>query len=237
MTDKERLKQIFDEGKKIVFFGGAGVSTASGIPDFRGANGIFKSGRRFSAEEIVSAGFFYARPEDFYAFYKSKMLYPDALPNRAHTKLAELEQQGKLSSVITQNIDGLHQKAGSKRVIELHGSALRNYCPCCGRKYTLEYVLQANRAPKCTVCDEIIKPDVVLYGEQLDENVLSDAWEEVSSCDTLIVGGTSLSVYPAASFVFAFSGKTLVVINKTPTDADEKASLVIRENIADVFDF
>lgn len=237
MTDQERLKSAIENGEYVVFFGGAGVSTASGIPDFRGANGIFTAGRRFSAEQIVSSGFFYAHPKEFYDFYKSKMLYPNALPNRAHHKLAELESRGKVKAIITQNIDGLHQKAGSKNVIELHGSALRNYCQRCGKSFDLNYIVKSDGVPRCDKCGEIIKPDVVLYGEQLDETVLERAWEEVEKCDVLIVGGTSLSVYPAASFVYAFRGKTLVVINKTPTGADERASFVIRDNIAEAFDF
>ncbi len=165
------------------------------------------------------------------------MLYPNALPNKAHLKLAELERKGKVKAIITQNIDGLHQKAGSKNVIELHGSALRNYCQRCGKSFDLNYIVDSDGVPRCDKCGEIIKPDVVLYGEQLDETALERAWEEVEKCDVLIVGGTSLSVYPAASFVYAFNGKTLVVINKTPTGADERASFVIRDDIAEAFDF
>jgi len=237
MTDSEKLKNLLEDSEYAVFFGGAGTSTASGIPDFRSANGVFSSDYDgLSPEEIVSDDYFYGNTEKFYDFYKKRMLFPNAEPNKAHKKLAELEEKGIIKAVITQNIDGLHQKAGSKNVLELHGSALRNRCIRCGKRYGVEYILSSERVPRCT-CGGIIKPDVVLYGEALDETVMDNATKEISKSDLLIVGGTSLTVYPAAAFIRFFRGKNLVVINKTATYADENADLVIRGNIAEVFDF
>lgn len=237
MENKQKFIDILTNSSHAVFFGGAGVSTASGIPDFRSSGGIFDAGNGLMPEEIVSGRFFYSHPKEFYDFYRSRMLFPNAQPNKAHLKLAELEQKGIIKSVITQNIDGLHQKAGSKSVLELHGSALRNYCLHCGKFFDLDYIVNSDGVPRCDKCGGDIKPDVVLYGEQLDNYVMERAWEEVSEADLLIVGGTSLAVYPAASFVYAFRGKHLVVINKSPTDADGRADILFRENIAEVFDF
>lgn len=237
--DKTKLS-LFEELVKgsshAVFFGGAGVSTASGIPDFRSASGVYneKYGS-FRPEEIVSADFFYRRTEDFYRFYREKMLFPNARPNAAHLKLAEWEREGYIKSVITQNIDGLHQSAGSKEVIELHGSALRNYCLSCGKEFSLEHIVRSEGVPVCDRCGGLIKPDVVLYGEQLKESDLERASDEIAACDVLIVGGTSLAVYPAAAFVYSFKGKDLIVINNSTTGADESATLVFREDIAAVF--
>lgn len=235
MQDIEKFKKIIDESRYIVFFGGAGVSTESGIPDFRSATGIFTTSGVLSPETVVSRGFFYSRTKEFYEFYRGKMLFPDAKPNYAHVKLAELEKQGKLKAVITQNIDGLHQMAGSENVIELHGSALRNHCQRCGAFYGMKKILEADGVPTCDECGGVIKPDVVLYGESLPADALAEADRAIGRADTLIVGGTSLSVYPAASFVYAFRGKNLIVINRTPTDADKRATLLFRDNIGEVF--
>lgn len=232
---KERFREIINNAKHAVFFGGAGVSTASGIPDFRSADGIFVKGGVLNPEEVVSDRFFFRYPDDFYAFYKEKMLFPHIKPNAAHVKLAEWEQEGKIKAVITQNIDGLHQKAGSKNVIELHGSSLRNYCLNCYKRFDLDYVYNYKGTPKCDNCGGLIKPDVVLYGESLDSEVLSRADYEIKHADVLIVGGTSLAVYPAAAFVYNFSGEHLIVVNNSPTGADESAELVFREDIASLF--
>ncbi|MBR1747261.1 MAG: NAD-dependent protein deacylase [Clostridia bacterium] len=230
-----RFREMIDKSKSTVFFGGAGVSTASGIPDFRSAKGVFVKNAELSPEEIVSAPFFYRNTADFYAFYRDKMLFPNAKPNAAHRKLAELEKAGKLRAVITQNIDGLHRIAGSKNVVELHGSAHRNHCLSCGKSFDLSYVLQCKGVPVCP-CGGIVKPDVVLYGEALDERDLTLAALYTSEADLLIVGGTSLAVYPAASFVYDFHGKHLVLINKSVTGADGYADLVFHDDIAEVFD-
>lgn len=231
----KRFREMIEESKNIVFFGGAGVSTASGIPDFRSAHGIFVQNAEMSPEEIVSAPFFYRRTEDFYRFYKEKMLFPNAVPNAAHRKLAEMEKAGKLRAVITQNIDGLHQAAGSKNVVELHGSALRNYCQRCGRSFDMKYALQSKGVPTCS-CGGVIKPDVVLYGESLNERDLDLASRYTAEADLLIVGGTSLAVYPAAGFVYNYHGKYLVLVNKSVTGADSRADLVFHEDIAEVFE-
>ena len=227
------LKAMLDTAENIVFLGGAGVSTASGIPDFRGTYGLFQQERGISYEEMLSHEHFMKNPEDFYGFYTKGMLYPEAKPNGAHYALAELEKRGKLRAVITQNIDGLHTKAGSKNVIELHGSALRNTCQRCGRTYGMETVLRAAGAvPYCT-CGGIIKPDVVLYGESLDEKALRAAVAFISASDLLLVAGTSLVVYPAAGLVRYASGKT-VLLNREVTQYDTYADLVIREDLAGV---
>ena len=232
----EKLKDIIDESENIVFFGGAGVSTASGIPDFRSTDGVYNQNlnRKFSPEELVSHTYFERYPEDFFEFYKDKLVYPDAEPNNCHLGLAKLEKEGKLKAVITQNIDGLHQKAGSENVFELHGSVKRNYCTHCGKFFDEDYVLEADGVPVCDVCGGIIKPDVVLYEEGLDPEIINGAVKAIQNADTLIVGGTSLVVYPAAGLIDYFRGKNLVLINKTSTPADNMANLVINDDIAKV---
>lgn len=228
------LQEIIDESKRIVFFGGAGVSTESGIPDFRSVDGLYNQKYKFPPEEIISRSFFEENTEEFYRFYKDRMIFKDAEPNAAHLKLAELEKAGKLSCVVTQNIDGLHQKAGSRRVIELHGSVMRNYCMKCGEFYPLEYIVNSDGVPRCAKCGGIVKPDVVLYEESLNGEDIDTAIREIMAADTLIIGGTSLVVYPAASFVNYFNGKHLAVINKSPTNADKNAELVISDSIGKV---
>ncbi len=232
----QALTEILRNSDNIVFFGGAGVSTASGIPDFRSADGLWNQRyrRNLSPEEMVSASFFRNDPEDFFAFYKEKLIYPEAKPNACHLALAKLEAMGKLKAVVTQNIDGLHQMAGSKTVFELHGSVLRNYCTRCRSFYPVEYILEAEGVPRCAKCGSIVKPDVVLYEEMLDDVVIDKAVRAIAKADTLIIGGTSLIVYPAAGFVRYFRGSKLVVINKSETQADEGADLVIRDDIARV---
>ena len=227
------LQRMIDESRNIVFFGGAGVSTESNIPDFRSADGLYHEKYTYPPEQIVSHTFFVRKTELFYEFYKEKMMYLDANPNPAHLKLAELEQAGKLKAVITQNIDGLHQMAGSKKVFELHGSIHRNYCQKCGRFYSAIDVKQASAIPRCT-CGGIIKPDVVLYEEGLDNDVIRGAIQAISKADMLIIGGTSLVVYPAAGFIDYFRGKYLVVINKSETARDVRADLCIYEPIGEV---
>ena len=235
MTDEiSRLQQIIDGSGNIVFFGGAGVSTESGIPDFRSQGGLYSQKYDYPPEEIVSHTFFVRRTEEFYAFYREKMLFLQARPNAAHICLARLEESGRLKAVVTQNIDGLHQAAGSKNVFELHGSVHRNYCTRCHKFYSAEYIKSSSGIPRCG-CGGIIKPDVVLYEESLDPAVMRGAAEAISAADTLIVGGTSLVVYPAAGFLGYFRGRHLVVINKTPTPADVGAELVINDGIAKVF--
>ena len=233
----KQLKSIIDESQNIVFFGGAGVSTESGIPDFRSANGIYNQdlGREVSPEEMISHTFYVRHPEDFFAFYKDKLVYPDAEPNDCHKALARLEAMGKLKAVVTQNIDGLHQKAGSKVVYELHGSTLRNYCENCHAFYDEKFVLASDGVPKCSKCGGRVKPDVVLYEEGLDDAVVEGAINAISKADTLIIGGTTLIVYPAAGLIHYFHGKNLVLINKSRTQADSMADLVINENIGEVF--
>lgn len=226
------LQEIIDDSKRIVFFGGAGVSTESGIPDFRSADGLYSQKYRYPPEQIVSHTFFVRYPEEFYRFYRDRMIFPDAKPNAAHLKLAELEQAGKLSAVITQNIDGLHQAAGSKNVIELHGSVHRNYCTKCNRFYPLSVVTESAGIPECE-CGGRIKPDVVLYEESLKTEDIENAVAEIASADTLIIGGTSLVVYPAAGLVRYFNGKHLVVINKSEINTDN-AELVINDSIGEV---
>lgn len=232
--ETEQLKQWVAESSYIVFFGGAGVSTESGIPDFRSVDGLYHQKYAFSPETILSHSFFMKKPEEFFRFYHDKMIYPDAKPNACHKKLAELERAGKLKAVITQNIDGLHQAAGSKEVLELHGTIHRNHCMLCGKGYGLETVQRAKGVPYCD-CGGIIKPDVVLYEEGLDESVLRRAVEHIRAADLLIVGGTSLSVYPAAGLIQYFRGSRLVLINKSPTAYDGEAALLIPEKIGEVF--
>ena len=224
------LQSIIDEASRIVFFGGAGVSTESGIPDFRSADGLYSQKYKFPPEEIVSHGFFMQNTEEFYRFYRDRMIFPEAKPTAAHLKLAELERAGKLSSVITQNIDGLHTAAGSRRVIELHGSVHRNHCMKCGRSYGLDFIMGCKGIPRCE-CGGIVKPDVVLYGESLDDNDINSAVSEIAAADLLIIGGTSLAVYPAAGLVRYFAGNRIVVINKSPISADRNADLVINDSI------
>lgn len=234
MTRIEELQKIIDESQNIVFFGGAGVSTESGIPDFRSQDGLYNQKYKYPPERIVSHSFFRAKTEEFYEFYKDKMIFPEAKPNAAHLKLAELEKAGKLSAVITQNIDGLHQMAGSKNVLELHGSIHRNYCQRCGKFYAVDYIMNSEGIPKCEDCGGLIKPDVVLYEEGLDARVTNAAVRAIASADTLIIGGTSLIVYPAASYINYFRGKNLVVINKSDTARSVNATLVINDPIGEV---
>ena len=228
-----RLQQKIDAAHRIVFFGGAGVSTESGIPDFRSTDGLYNQKYQYPPETILSHTFYERYPEEFFRFYRDKMLYLDAQPNAAHKKLAELEKAGKLSAIVTQNIDGLHQKAGSKCVYELHGSVLRNYCERCHKFYSAEDILHGDPVPHCT-CGGRIKPDVVLYEEPLDQSVVLGAVEAISRADLMIVAGTSLVVYPAAGLLQYFRGKDLVLINKTATSADSRASLVIRDPVGEV---
>lgn len=232
------LSAIIKQSNNIVFFGGAGVSTESGIPDFRSSNGLYseKLNATFTPEQLVSHSFFMRYPEEFFKFYKEKLIYPDAQPNKAHIALAKLEAQGKLQAIITQNIDGLHQKAGSKNVFELHGSVLRNYCMECGEFYDEKFVISSEGVPLCTKCGGRIKPDVVLYQEGLDNEVVNGAIKAIAKADTLIIGGTSLVVYPAAGLINYFNGKNLVLINKSETPADSRADLVIHEPIGEVLD-
>ncbi len=234
----EKLQSFVDESSDIVFFGGAGVSTESGIPDFRSVDGLYNQKWDYPPEEILSAGFFRSNPKEFYRFYREKILISGIQPNKAHLKLAEMERAGKLKAVITQNIDGLHQAAGSKNVLELHGSVLRNHCSSCGKPCGLEYVME-NRGEdgiaRCG-CGGIIKPDVVLYGEGLDDDVIRRTLWHLENADMLIIGGTSLTVYPAAGFIRAFSGRHLVLINRDPTPNDSMADLVINDSIGKVLD-
>ena len=227
------LTSIIKASKRIVFFGGAGVSTESGIPDFRSVDGLYNQKYAYPPETILSRTFFELRPAEFFKFYKDKMLPLDAVPNDAHKKLFELETAGKLTGIVTQNIDGLHQKAGSIRVFELHGSIHRNFCMECGKFYGPEFIKNADGVPKCE-CGGVIKPDVVLYEEGLDDATVRGALRVISEADTMIVAGTSLTVYPAAGFLDYFRGKNLVLINRDPTPADRKANLVIRENVGKV---
>ena len=233
MTERETLKQWLSESENIVFFGGAGVSTESKIPAFRSTDGLYNQQYAYPPETILSHTFYMGRPEEFYRFYRNKMLFPDAEPNRAHKALAKLEQEGRLRAVITQNIDGLHQKAGSREVLELHGSVLRNYCTKCGKFYGLEAVLESEGVPRCT-CGGVIKPDVVLYEEGLDQHTLQKAVYYISNADVLIIGGTYLTVYPAAGLIDYYGGKKLVLINKSVTPMDSRADLVISGPIGEI---
>ena len=231
----EKLREIINESGNIVFFGGAGVSTESGIPDFRSVDGLYNQKYDYPPETILSHTFYRHYPEEFFRFYKDKMLCLTAKPNAAHLKLAKWEQEGKLKAVITQNIYGLHQAAGSKRVLELHGSVLRNYCEKCGKFFDAEYMLHSKGAPKCDDCGGAIKPDVVLYEEGLDNQTLSDAVSYISKADVLIIGGTSLVVYPAAGLIDYYRGNKLILINKTPTARDSGADLVVQGSIGEIF--
>ncbi len=232
-----RVREIIDRSKKVVFFGGAGVSTESNIPDFRSESGLYKAMNEYgySPEHMLSRTFFDGHTEMFFDYYKKNLIYPDAQPNKAHLALAALEEEGKLTAVVTQNIDGLHQKAGSRSVYELHGSVMRNYCMDCGASYDLDYVMDEENCqhgiPKCRKCGGTVKPDVVLYEEPLDNDVMVGAVKAISEADTLIVGGTSLVVYPAAGLINYFRGDNLVLINKSTTQYDNKANLVIHEAI------
>lgn len=230
----EELQKIISESSNIVFFGGAGVSTESGIPDFRSVDGLYHQQWDYPPEVILSHSFFMKNPEEFYRFYRAKMLC-EAQPNPAHKKLAALEKTGKLKAVITQNIDNLHQMAGSKNVLELHGSVYRNHCMKCGTFYDVEYMKSTQGVPRCPKCGGIIKPDVVLYEESLDSQVLQESVRTISQAEVMIIGGTSLSVYPAASLIDYFRGSHLVVINRDPTPRDSMAQLVISQPIGEVF--
>lgn len=231
------LSAAVGEASSVVFFGGAGVSTASGIPDFRSEDGLYHQHFKYPPEEMLSHGFYVTHTEEFFDFYRTRMIALGAKPNRAHLKLAELEREGKLAAVVTQNIDGLHQAAGSKNVLELHGSVHRNVCQRCGHTYSAEWVMGTEGAPRCPECGGAIKPDVVLYGESLDERVLLASVEAISKADLLIVGGTSLVVYPAAGLVNYFGGSKLVIVNKQPTPQDASADLVCACDIAKAFEF
>lgn len=234
MDKIQQLQDMISESDNIVFFGGAGVSTESGIPDFRSVDGLYHQQYDYPPETILSHTFYRRNPEEFYRFYRNKMLCLDAEPNAAHKKLAELEAVGKLKAVVTQNIDGLHQKAGSKKVLELHGSVLRNYCERCGKFFDAEYILNSEGIPKCDDCGGSIKPDVVLYEEGLDQRTITESIEAISEADMLIIGGTSLVVYPAAGLVDYYRGNKLVLINKSVTSMDSKADLVISDSIGKV---
>lgn len=235
MTDIETFLEWVKESENIVFFGGAGVSTESGIPDFRSVDGLYNQKYDYPPETILSHSFYRSKPEEFYKFYRDKMLCLDAEPNITHIKLAELEKAGKLKGVVTQNIDGLHQKAGSRNVMELHGSVLRNYCENCGQFMSAEDILNSQGVPKCKKCGGPVKPDVVLYEEGLDQRTLEDAVDCISKADLLIIGGTSLAVYPAAGLIEYYRGNKLVLINKTATPKDSRADLVIHEGLGKVF--
>lgn len=234
MDQIKKLQEIIDSHDNIVFFGGAGVSTESGIPDFRSQDGLYHQQYDYPPETILSHTFFINKPEEFYRFYRAKMLCDTAKPNAAHKKLAELERTGKLKAVITQNIDNLHQMAGSKKVLELHGSVYRNYCMKCGRFYDFSYIKNSAGIPRCQ-CGGMVKPDVVLYEEGLDNQILSDSVRAISKAQVLIIGGTSLAVYPAASLIDYFRGDCLVVINKAATPRDRNADLLIKDPIGQVF--
>ena len=233
-SDLEILRTWITESSNIVFFGGAGVSTESGIPDFRSVDGLYHQKFDYPPETILSHHFFYAHTDYFYRFYREKLLAPDVEPNAAHKTLARWEREGKLRAVVTQNIDGLHQKAGSRNVFELHGSTLRNYCQSCGKFYDADYILHSDGVPHCT-CGGLIKPDVVLYEEGLDSYTINKSVEYIAKADMLIIGGTSLAVYPAAGLIDYYRGNKLVLVNKSPTPADRRADLVIHAPIGEVF--
>lgn len=232
----EQLKQMVADSNNIVFFGGAGVSTESGIPDFRSVDGLYNQKYKYPPEVMVSHSFFRQHTEEFFEFYKNKMIALDAKPNAAHKKLAQLEQDGKVKAVITQNIDGLHYAAGSKEVLELHGSVHRNYCEQCGKFYPVEYIVESKGVPRCEACGAIVKPDVVLYEEGLDYETMQKAVQYIRDAEVLIIGGTSLAVYPAAGFIDYFRGRHLVVINMDRTAKDVHAELLIQERIGEVFE-
>lgn len=229
----EMLQKMIDDSNRIVFFGGAGVSTESGIPDFRSRGGLFSQKYKYPPRRILSKTFYRSKPEEFYRFYRDRMVWPDAKPNLAHRKLAELEAAGKLSAIVTQNIDGLHQAAGSRKVLEVHGSIHRNYCQKCGKFYDLDYMLHTEGVPVCG-CGGVIKPDVVLYEEKLNQKVMAEAAEYLSKADMLIIGGTSLSVYPASRLIRNYKGIRRVIINRCTFGMESMAPLVLEENITDV---
>lgn len=233
MDETAALQKWIEESSNIVFFGGAGVSTESGIPDFRSTDGLYNQQYDYPPETIISHSFYVKKPKEFYRFYKNKMLFPEAKPNRAHMALAKLEREGKVKAVVTQNIDGLHQAAGSREVLELHGSVHRNYCTRCGRFYSLDDILKADGVPVCD-CGGVIKPDVVLYEEGLDQDVIQRSVEYISRADVLIIGGTSLTVYPATGLIDYYRGSKLVLINKSVTSRDGQADLVICDSIGKV---
>ena len=234
MSEMETLKKWVEESNNIVFFGGAGVSTESGIPDFRSVDGLYNQKYDYPPETILSHSFYRSKPEEFYKFYRDKMLCTTAKPNKAHLKLAEWEKAGKLKAVVTQNIDGLHQAAGSEEVLELHGSVLRNYCEKCHKFFDVDYIIHSEGVPKCDKCGGSIKPDVVLYEEGLDMNTMSKAVDYISKADILIIGGTSLAVYPAAGLIDYYRGNKLVLINKSATPMDKRANLLIQGSIGEV---
>ena len=233
-----QLKELIAESNNIVFLGGAGVSTESGIPDFRSGAGIYntESGTKYRPIDIIAHDFFMEHPEDFFDFYKRKLIYPDARPNKAHKALVRLERQGKLKAIITQNIDNLHQEAGSKCVIELHGSVFRNYCMDCGKKFNIEYIVAQEGVPHCDRCGGIVRPDIVLYEENLEHENVDNAIKAVKKCDLMIIAGTSLTVYPAATFAQFLKHNRIVIINKSSTYMDLKAMLTIHDNVGDVLD-
>lgn len=233
-----QLKELIAESSNIVFLGGAGVSTESGIPDFRSGAGIYntESGTKYRPIDIIAHDFFIEHPEDFYDFYKRKLIYPDARPNKAHKALVRLERQGKLKAIITQNIDNLHQEAGSKCVIELHGSVFRNYCMDCGKKFDIEYIAAQDNVPHCDKCGGIVRPDIVLYEENLEHQNVDNAIKAVKKCDLMIIAGTSLTVYPAATFAQFLKHDRIVIINKSSTYMDLKALLTIHDNVGEVLD-
>lgn len=233
MEEIRELADILRESNNIVFFGGAGVSTESNIPDFRSSNGLWNEKLKinFTPEQLVSHTFFMRYPNEFFEFYRDKLIYPDAKPNDAHIALAKLEEMGKLKAVVTQNIDGLHQAAGSKTVYELHGSVLRNYCMECHEFYDIDFIVNSESIPVCPKCGGRVKPDVVLYEEGLDDDIINNSVRAIMDADTLIIGGTSLVVYPAAGLINYFKGKNLVLINKSETSADRRADLVIHDSI------
>ncbi len=235
MTALEQLNEWVKASDNIVFFGGAGVSTESGIPDFRSVDGLYNQKYDYPPETILSHTFYRRKPEEFFRFYRDKLICTDAKPNKAHLTLARLEEMGKLKTVITQNIDGLHQAAGSKEVLELHGSTLRNYCENCGKFFDINYISDSEGVPKCDECGGPVKPDVVLYEEGLDNNVMSKSLRYIENADILIIGGTSLAVYPAAGLIDYYRGNKLVLINKSQTPMDSKADLVINDSIGKVF--
>lgn len=234
----ENFQKIYDNSDSIVFFGGAGVSTESGIPDFRSQDGLYSQQWKYPPETIISRSFFDANPVEFYRFYREKLIIKNIEPNTAHFQLAKMEEKGKLKAVVTQNIDGLHQKAGSKNVFELHGSTLRNFCMDCGAEYGIDFIAESenspDKLPRCAKCGGLVKPDVVLYEEPLDQNVINGAVNAIKNADTLIIGGTSLVVYPAAGLIDYFRGRNIVLINKSATAGDARANLVIHESIGKV---
>ncbi len=235
MSEIDTLRQWIQESERIVFFGGAGVSTESGIPDFRSADGLYNQKYKFPPETIISHSFYRENPEEFFRFYKDRMIYEDAKPNAAHKALVRLEEQGKLKAIVTQNIDGLHQMAGSKHVLEIHGSIMRNHCEKCHTFYDLDYVVESEGIPRCE-CGGIVKPDVVLYEEELDDVTVSEALYQIEQADMLIVGGTSLVVYPAAGLIDYYKGNKLVLINLSATQRDDVADLVVKGKIGEILD-